>query len=256
MKKNILFLFISLLIITNNLNALALDNNLVKDAINNVDEQKYGFDCQWVSLRYLEHLIPGVKLDNNKPVSLAIDVSTIDADMFNDFFGPLAHIKYEEDNKFFIKVGAIPRLVTDYINKQNTIITATLHESQSFDKDTFIENIILSLSNGLPVFVYTQGSDGFTTHGSLIIGYKQDDNNNDIFTMLETVKHGDSRIIKKSNLFNSMNASKAIAQIQALHNQKYDIVHSIFSNQKDFFLLTKEQMNSWLPFSYITFERK
>ena len=104
--------------------------------------------------------------------------------------------------------------------------------------------------------MYTQGSDGFTTHGSLIIGYKQDDNNNDIFTMLETVKHGNSRVIKESNLFNSMNANKAITQIQDLHKQKYDLVHNIFSNQKDFFLLTKEQMNSWLPFSYITFERK
>ncbi len=256
MKINTLFLIILSSTISTIINGLEIEKKYVENSINNVDEQKYGFDCQWVSLRYLEHLIPGVKLDNNKPVSLAIDVSTIDADMFNDFFGPLAHIKYEEDNKFFIKVGAIPKLVTDYINKQDTIITATLHESQSFDKDTFIENIILSLSNGLPVFVYTQGSDGFTTHGSLIIGYKQDDNNNDIFTMLETVKHGNSRVIKESNLFNSMNANKAITQIQDLHKQKYDLVHNIFSNQKDFFLLTKEQMNSWLPFSYITFERK
>ena len=256
MKINTLFLIILSSTISTIINGLEIEKKYVENSINNVDEQKYGFDCQWVSLRYLEHLIPGVKLDNNKPVSLAIDVSNIDPTMLNQFFGPLAGIKYEEDNKYFIKVGAIPRLVTDYINKQNTIITATLHESQSFDKDTFIENIILSLSNGLPVFVYTQGSDGFTTHGSLIIGYKQDDNNNDIFTMLETVKHGDSRIIKKSNLFNSMNASEAIAEIQALHDQKYDMVHSIFSKQENFFLLTKEQMNSWLPFSYITFEKK
>jgi hypothetical protein len=235
MKKNMFLFFVLLQLLNIDLNALSIDNKLIENAINNVKEQKYGFDCQWVSLRYLEQLIPGVKLDENKPVSLSIDVSSINVDMINKFFGDLARIKYEKDNKYFIKVGAIPKLVTDYINKQNTIITATLHESQNFNQETFIENIILSLSNGLPVFVYTQGSDGFTTHGSLIIGYEQDDNNNDIFTMLETVKHGNSRIVKKNNLFNSMNASEAIAKIKSLHNQNYDIVHSLFSGQKGFF---------------------
>ena len=262
MNKKIFFLTITLISFVNaniisietykeKYNVLAIDNKKIEEALNKTEKQKFGFDCQWVSLSYLSNIIDDLKINNEKPLSLNIDVTGFADNLVQKFFGPLASLKINENDKNFIKVGALPSLVKDYIYKLNPQVNVVLHETNEFNEEDFINNIILSLSNQKPVYVYTGSSDGFTTHGSLLIGYRLDDDNKEYFAFLETNKTIIE--IKKEDLIKQINIKNAIKAISALHSNNYEIVTNFFAQKQDFFLVSKEDMNNWKNVSYITF---
>lgn len=213
--------------------------------------QKHGFDCQWISLDYLSLIMDNLQINEEKPVSLSVDATEYTEEMLQPYFGPLTQLIIEKNEKKFIKVGALASLIKEYINKLNPNLNVTLNQSDIFDEDKLLEDTIFNLSSGNPLYVYTGSLDGFTTHGSRLIGYRQDDNNQEYFAFLETNKTIVE--ISKNELIQSINLKNHIKTISSLHESNYDIVKFMFFQKEEFFLVSKEEMNNWKNVSYITF---